>query len=103
MTHLRGERTDPSNLRKLLTPFVEPTGGAVRTSTRNAALYHRRVEEPADLPDPSVIQEIVTDLRKGAEMARIQLFDLFLATLAEAPEHVLGRHAIKVFDAFAHK
>lgn len=103
MTHLRGERTDPSNLRKLLTPFVEPTGGAVRTSTRNAALYHRRVEEPGPaVTDPSVMQEIVADLRKGAEMARIQLFDLFLATLAEAPEHVLRGVARVVSDYADH-
>jgi 8-oxo-dGTP diphosphatase len=106
MTHLRGERTDPSNLRKYLVPFVEPTGGAVRTSTRNAALYRRRGEEPdqalADLQDPSVMQDIITDLRKTAEKARIQLFDLFLATLTDATEDVMMGIAQIVSDYADH-
>ena len=90
MTHLRGERTDPSNLRKLLAPFVEPTGDSARTSTRNAALYRRRGEapDPEAPPAPSVMRDAMADLRRAAEEARIRLFELFLATLTGAPWEV---------------
>ena len=45
MIHLKG-KVDPSNFRKYLLPFVEPTGASARTSTRSAALYRRRLAAP---------------------------------------------------------
>lgn len=86
MTHLKGRETDPSNFRKYLLPFVEPTGETCRTSTRNAALYRRRMmETSAPVPPSPGIER----LSMVAKEAKIRLFDLFLATIAEAPEEVV--------------
>ena len=90
MTHLKG-KVDPSNFRKYLLPFVEPTGASARTSTRSAALYRRRLAAPEPGRELSAgLQR----LRRIAREAQIRLFDLFLATLSEAPEgevRLLGR------------
>jgi 8-oxo-dGTP diphosphatase len=90
MTHLKG-KVDPSNFRKYLLPFVEPTGASARTSTRSAALYQRRLTTPEpDRELPAGLQR----LRRIAREAQIRLFDLFLATLTAAPEgevRLLGR------------
>jgi hypothetical protein len=90
MTHLKG-KVDPSNFRKYLLPFVEPTGASARTSTRSAALYQRRLTTPE--PDRELSAGLQR-LRRIAREAQIRLFDLFLATLAAAPEgevRLLGR------------
>lgn len=110
MTHLKGERTDPSNLRKYLLPFLEPTGAEARTSTRSAALYRRRqasalasqpayrtAETPpfeADFPpDTSIARNpdegvdtmaLLSALQRRGEETRIRHFDLFVATLVRA-------------------
>ena len=90
MTHLKG-KVDPSNFRKYLLPFVEPTGASARTSTRSAALYRRRLAAPE--PERELSAGLQR-LRRIAREAQILLFDLFLATLSEAPDgevRLLGR------------
>ena len=85
MTHLKG-KVDPSNFRKYLLAFLEPTGTSHRTSTRSAALYRRRRPEPPVEREPPIG---LRALRRIASDARIHLFDLFLATLeAAAPAQI---------------
>lgn len=90
MTHLKG-KVDPSNFRKYLLPFLEPTGGSARTSTRSAALYRRRLAPPE--PERELSAGLQR-LRRAACEAQVRLFDLFLATLTRASEgevRLLGR------------
>ncbi|MCC5975487.1 MAG: NUDIX hydrolase [Rubellimicrobium sp.] len=96
MTHLKG-KVDPSNFRKYLLAFVEPTGASQRTSTRSAALYRQRVPDLSAEKEPPIG---LRTLRQTAREAQIHLFDLFLATLEPAPsttinflENVVKRYA----------
>lgn len=90
MTHLKG-KVDPSNFRKYLLSFLEPTGGSARTSTRSAALYRRRLTAPE--PERE-LSDGLQRLRRIAREAQVRMFDLFLATLTRASEgevRLLGR------------
>lgn len=86
MTHLKG-KVDPSNFRKYLLSFLEPTGMSHRTSTRSAALYRRRTLEPLPEREPPLGLRV---LRRIASVAQIRLFDLFLATLEAATAEEIG-------------
>jgi 8-oxo-dGTP diphosphatase len=86
MTHLKG-KVDPSNFRKYLLSFLEPTGMSHRTSTRSAALYRRRRPEPLPEREPPLGLRV---LRRIASDAQIRLFDLFLATLEAASAEEIG-------------
>jgi hypothetical protein len=86
MTILKQQETDPSNFRKYIITFVEPTGTQAKTSTRNAALFRRRLG--AGLVARSLPPGIER-LRRIAMEAQIGPFDAFLSAILDAPDEVV--------------